>query len=852
MQLESIGSSVYADRQDPLHVLLQYINERAPDCDMALVHDDDLACISGDSLDSLKPDVLMDSLRSSAPEVGQIQCDSFDGDGSRTGLGAVPPITKVATLFKDGFSLPLSPHLKSTDLSGKVSKISDHIEIEGWFLDFYLGEWTRGGGHVALGRLRDSSPASNKHFKERIEDWLGLHHSNVLSFFGHVEIEGVVYSVSPWMKNRTIREYFQGNPGADRTRLLNQVASGVEFLHANGIVHGDLCGKNVLINDDGTALICGFNLSDFASPTSDIARTRWLAPEQITSGSAARPTEMADIWSFGSLCLEVFTGREPYSYYSDLKVPLLLSDGIPPENREFTVIGVSTKIWELVQSCWRVNPAERPSMSTVHLTITGILSLHDLPHPGPSRYLETPLRYQPFGMIKPQTATTKIPDMGAPQFPRSASMSTFSPPSRKWEPVSSGVLNSMEKVASESECLLLSAVDGAVSAGNLEGLVSRIITGTTDSAGDDHFRDVFLTIYQLFATSERLLEVLYGQFELSDLHPSDDASSRVLLFVGSWLNKGFEDEELKCSSSVKEFILTIAHSGEAKAMEIASMVENPDYVLLRQPGYCTQLRRTPAERPEGVTPTDLATALTVVEGDRFKCITYWDFVKFIRGATNTQRIELSTTTHDLVKAWVQRAVLHSSHLHDRMRVYEEWIYTAQACRGLNNFSSASAIVIALKSPIITALVLTCESRAEHILHGLARDLMPTDGMYQNSLQQTATKDLVPWLDPHLSSLNSTFARCNPIVEVDGRPLIDFKVCSELAEQINTLVQFSPPSVRDAARPDVLAYVEYSLESSTGDEILRDAEARSAELAAEEQSLLEHRARMRFIEFLSAT
>jgi serine/threonine protein kinase len=112
-------------------------------------------------------------------------------------------------------------------------------------------------------------------------------------------------------------------------------------------------------------------------PTPDIARTRWLAPEQITSGSAARPTEMADIWSFGSLCLEVFTGREPYSYYSDLKVPLLLGDGIPPENREFTVIGVSTKIWELVQSCWRVNPAERPSMSTVNLTITGILSLDD-------------------------------------------------------------------------------------------------------------------------------------------------------------------------------------------------------------------------------------------------------------------------------------------------------------------------------------------------------------------------------------------------------------------------------------------------------------------------------------------
>jgi hypothetical protein len=158
----------------------------------------------------------------------------------------------------------------------------------------------------------------------------------------------------------------------------------------------------------------------------------------------------------------------------------------------------------------------------------------------------------------------------------------------------------MEKVASESECLLLSAVDGTVSAGNLEGLVSRVITGTADSAGDDYFRDVFLTIYQLFATSERLLKVLDGQFQLTDLHPSDansryvhntprnrvfldDLPPSVLLFIESWLNKGFEDEELKCSSSVKEFILTIARSGEAKAMEIASMVENPDYVRRSRP-----------------------------------------------------------------------------------------------------------------------------------------------------------------------------------------------------------------------------------------------------------------------------
>lgn len=73
----------------------------------------------------------------------------------------------------------------------------------------------------------------------------------------------------------------------------------------------------------------------------------------------------------------------------------------------------------------------------------------------------------------------------------------------------------MEKMASDAECLLRLAEDGTVSAGNLEGLVSRAIDRTTDasSSGDERFRATFLTIYQLFSTSVRLFEILKRRFE---------------------------------------------------------------------------------------------------------------------------------------------------------------------------------------------------------------------------------------------------------------------------------------------------------------------------------------------------
>jgi hypothetical protein len=168
------------------------------------------------------------------------------------------------------------------------------------------------------------------------------------------------------------------------------------------------------------------------------------------------------------------------------------------------------------------------------------------------------------------------------------------------------------------------------------------------------------------------------------------------------------------------------------------------------------------------------------------------------------------------------------------------------------------------SPLVTALVLTCESKARPDLHALAKELTPTDGVYQNTLQKVGTRDVIPWLgtvdilrsirlatnltrrahvDLHLSTLNSSFAHSNPIVEVDGHPLIDFKHCSKIAEQIDSLVQYSPTRTRDTMRPDLLAYVEYSLKSCRGDDVLRDAEERSAHLASEERVFYAQRKKM---------
>jgi hypothetical protein len=98
---------------------------------------------------------------------------------------------------------------------------------------------------------------------------------------------------------------------------------------------------------------------------------------------------------------------------------------------------------------------------------------------------------------------------------RSQTLCIILPQSRDWESVTPVGLDLLEKVTTDSESSLRTAKDGTVLAGNLEGFVSRVISESADSSRNDRFREMFLTIYQLFATSDQLFNILKRRFEPS-------------------------------------------------------------------------------------------------------------------------------------------------------------------------------------------------------------------------------------------------------------------------------------------------------------------------------------------------
>jgi serine/threonine protein kinase len=160
-----------------------------------------------------------------------------------------------------------------------------------------------------------------------------------------------------------------------------------------------------------------------------MSRHRWLAHERLTATGVSSPTFKADVWSFGLLCLEVFTDADPYCAYQDFYLPVLLSQGKSPEHPGTAAVGLSSKMWELMQSCWEVDPAARPDMLHIQLAMRDILPrVEPRPTLGPTviarRPSTSPAQDEP---LLPTLVPPRIDELPSLEPSRSSSESSSTP-----------------------------------------------------------------------------------------------------------------------------------------------------------------------------------------------------------------------------------------------------------------------------------------------------------------------------------------------------------------------------------------------------------------------------------------
>ncbi|KAG8979700.1 hypothetical protein FRB94_011098 [Tulasnella sp. JGI-2019a] len=260
---------------------------------------------------------------------------------------------------------------------------------------------------VAIKRLRvlGGDGTHTQEAKEKLDQEVSIRssltHENILPFYGMVEMTGELYLIYPWMEHRDLArfltarlEHFGLPPPRDHlisvalgaafsdfneANTIHGIASGIAYLHAHGIVHGDLKGENILLNPSLQPLISDFGLTksvavDATATSMGSGAPRWTSPELINS-DAPRKTEKSDVYAFGMTIVEVLTGRVPFHHLlSSFQVYKAITvDDQRPKFEPLSCNGRDFRdLWELAESCWQNNPEDRPNADDILKTLASL------------------------------------------------------------------------------------------------------------------------------------------------------------------------------------------------------------------------------------------------------------------------------------------------------------------------------------------------------------------------------------------------------------------------------------------------------------------------------------------------
>ncbi|XP_071697618.1 mitogen-activated protein kinase kinase kinase ANP1-like isoform X2 [Rutidosis leptorrhynchoides] len=313
-----------------------------------------------------------------------------DGDDhSGTLVDKINSCIRKSRVFTRTNSILSSPQPVAKEKSENVQTIrwrKGELIGCGAFGQVYMGMNLDSGELLAVKQVSIAANSGSKektqiHIRELEEEvklLKNLSHQNIVRYLGTVREDSTLNILLEFVPGGSISSLlgkFGPFPETVIRMYTKQLLLGLDYLHGNGIMHRDIKGANILVDNKGCIKLADFGaskqvveLANGPGAKSMKGTPYWMAPEVILQTGHSFT---ADIWSVGCTVIEMATGKPPWSQqYQEVAALFYIgtTKSHPPIPDQ-----LSPEAQDLLLKCLHKEPELRPSASDLlqHPFVTG-------------------------------------------------------------------------------------------------------------------------------------------------------------------------------------------------------------------------------------------------------------------------------------------------------------------------------------------------------------------------------------------------------------------------------------------------------------------------------------------------
>ena len=255
--------------------------------------------------------------------------------------------------------------------------------VASYRIDSMLGEGGMGrvyratspDGQVVALKLVKAELAKDEVFRRRFDREARIaqrvEHPHVVPVVETGEHHGIPYLAQQFISGGSLEDRIKNNGAlsvAETVELCTAVATGLDALHAEGLIHRDVKPANILLDEQGKAFITDFGLakdrdaSVLTRPGQTLGSMDYMAPEQIRGEEV---TAQTDVYALGCVMYECLVGRPPFADRQGMRILWAHLQEDPPNPCAERADLSSDVGWAILQALDK-EPEKRPPTATAY------------------------------------------------------------------------------------------------------------------------------------------------------------------------------------------------------------------------------------------------------------------------------------------------------------------------------------------------------------------------------------------------------------------------------------------------------------------------------------------------------